>query len=460
MTKKNRLRIIALMSSLMVLLTACGQKPQNNISEDMQQIEDEKTGTADKEGLNAMLAVDEETWVDSVSMGGKTIDINAKVILPDVENMKVVSLEKVKIDAEYKKNMLEKLFEQPYVLDELNPPQWYIDSHKEWIEEMKQLYLAGETEPEDEENYKYYISLLDTWRTRDTDTFKDKVSENYEEWSFYGEYGGNWYEIAFAPESISWTPADCTNMTHFKAASGKVCSGVVGHAEGISAAAEQTYLNMYENHCEMSLEEAEKVAKDFLDKLGYAELGAVMVNPLSWYDEKGDFSEPYVDGYSFTFYREIDGIVMNYDKASVDWLKHGDYDRELCMIEVCSLNVTDAGVIGGMIEKPFIQKEFLSEGTMMLSYRQVKDVLLSLLSKDESYYHFSDSSLKLNAVRLTYYLMEDNGTNVIVPVWRLENQNTVYNVYTQEDEVIEVSSVIMINAIDGSVIVPGDEENQ
>ncbi len=462
MIKKNGLCMIVLMACLVSLFTACGNRSQENISEAMEQIENEQSVKA--EGLDAILAVDEETWVDSLSLDGKTISIDAKVTVPDVDSMKVVSLEAQKMDAEYKKNLLEKLCDQAYVLDEQNPPQWYIDSNIEWLENQKQNYLAGETEPGDESNYKYYINLLEKWKRRDTDAFEDRVSENYEEWAYYGEYEGNMYSINFVPADdgyiMSWTPVDYTGMTHFKPASGKMCSGEISHPDGISDDAEKEYLNMYENHCEMSLEEAQQLAKDFLAKLGYTELNAVSVCPLSWYDTEGDFSEPYVDGYVFTFYREVDGIVMDLTKTVLDCLKHGDTDKEADVVENYRIAVTDAGVIEGGIFRPYVEKEVLTESAKLLSYQQVKDIFLSLLSKDRSYAKFMNSTETLNALELTYYLMEDNGSYAIIPVWRLEHQSIIYDINAQENVISSIKSTIMINAIDGSVIDPGDEKNK
>ena len=158
------------------LFTACGKQKPENISEDLEQIEDNGTAQTKGGGLSAMLAVDEEKFVDSVTLGSKIINIDAKVVLPDVDSMKIVLLEQQKMDAEYKKSMLEKLCEQPYVLDEMDPPQWYIDKHIENLKTQRRIYQSGATDPADKDYYEYYNRLLEAWEKRDADAFKDKGS--------------------------------------------------------------------------------------------------------------------------------------------------------------------------------------------------------------------------------------------------------------------------------------------
>lgn len=462
MTNKNRLQMIALAACLALSFTACGHTNTNDISEDMEQMKEEQSGEGNAESLNAMLAVDEETWVDSIALGGKTISINAKVSVPDADCMKVISLDEKEMDGEYKKVLLENLCETPYVLNEMNPPQWYIDNNLEWLESLESNYYAGKYEPEDEEYCKEKIAMLKGWRERKAGEFKNQVSEAYEETEYYGEYMGHTYRYVFArPEDIDknhmyWVPVDYNGLSHFEPASGN-CYYSFGE-DGLEAS---------DNHCEMSEEEAVKVAEEFLGNLGYTGLVPDSVELLSWYDAEetpvdveASGELPYVDGYMITFYRGIADIVIDENKSMYHCLKHGNLEREECMTEKYIIRLTDAGVIAGEIQSPYTEKEVLSERTKLLSYQQVKEVFLSLLSGDADYFKYVNTTMTLNAMELSYYPVEENGSYALVPVWRLEDQYTTYNVYTQKDEVQWVNMTIMINAIDGSVIDPGPSENQ
>lgn len=458
--KRNKTRMAAMLIGLAVAFTACGKKEPAGIVEDLGQLEGEKTDGTKGEGLNAMLAVNEETWTDSVTLGGKTINICAKVMLPECGGMQSVSLEPQRMEGENKKALLEKLVEQPFVLDPMDPPQWYIDDNIDDYKMAKKIYNTGATDPEEDDYYKYVLRVLDAWETRDAGAFKDKTSQDYEEITFYGDYRGHTYEILFSEGFIGWNPVDYAGMTHYEASSGKIFPGQVGIGDKTSKEAQLKWLETGDNHCELSLEEAEAMAEDFIQSLGYTNFSCGQINALSWNDSSDniDFDKVencYIDGYDFTFYRDIDGVVMGTDKTVFGCLKHGAYDKDYGMIESICVAVTDAGVIAMNAGYLHEEKEILSERTSLLSYEQVKDRFLFLLSDDPSYFEYIDSIESLNVLELTYYMLEEEDASVIIPVWRLEQQKSSYDIDIQADIIDEVTYVLMINAIDGSVIDPG-----
>ncbi len=457
--KNKKIQMTVMLIAFAFVFTACGKQKPENISEDLEQIENNGTAQTKGEGLNAMLAVDEEKFVDSVTLGSKTIDINAEIVVPDVDSMKIVTLESMQIDREYKKSLLEKLFDKPYVLDEMDPPQWYIDKYIEGFKIQRENYLSGETEPADKDYYEYINGVLEAWEKRDAGAFKDKVSTDYEEEVYYGEYRGNTYEIIIGNGVIYLHPADYNEMTHFQASSGHVGRyGLYGAGENLSREGMIKALEAVDNHCEISLEEAQKMAEDFIQGLGYTGFSCCRIDALSWCDMEEESPVPYEDGYQFTFYREIDGIAINQDKSIFGCLKHGAYDKDYNMVEVFDVSVTDVGVIEASAYYLHEEKEILTENTKLLSYQQVKDVFKSVLSEDPAYFQFIATTETLNVLELTYYLMEEEDTAVVIPVWRLSKQDTHFDIDAQENVAEIAMFAVMINAIDGSVIDPGPRD--
>lgn len=445
-----------------ILFTACGQKQPEDIGEDLKQMEEGKTGETKGEGINAMLAVDEEEWVDSVSLGSKTINIDAKVVIPDVDTMKVISLAD-EMDENYKKNMLEKLCDQPYILNEMNPPQWYIDKNIENVKNAVQAYRSGTTDASDKEYYEYQIRLADAWDKRDGGAFQDKIPDNYMNEAYYGEYKGNMYEIVIGNGVISWRPADYLGMTQFQSTSGNIVYGSWGLGDGTSIEGMHRFIKTMDNQCKISSEDAQKMAEDFIQNLGFTHFSLGRIDALVFQDAEEAAEEhpaEYIDGYQFIFYRDIDGITLNQQKSIFGCLKHGSPDKSYSQLEILMVAVTDTGVIeinGGYLHE---EKEVLTENTKLLSYQQVKDVFMSVLSGDPAYFEFIASTETLNMLELTYYMMEEGDTSVIVPVWRLSQQKEHYEMDAQENVVDEVTYAVMINAIDGSVIDPGPLEEQ
>ena len=87
-------------------------------------------------------------------MARKTVYINANIVVPDFDNMSVVEVENVKIDADYKKRFLDLYFggneyyyhdPDHYTVDELNEviEDWQKtqdDTHSEWLEQRLAEY--------------------------------------------------------------------------------------------------------------------------------------------------------------------------------------------------------------------------------------------------------------------------------------------------------------------------------
>ena len=97
-----------------------------------------------------------ENFTIQTGNGEKTVYVNANIVVPDFDNMSVVEVENVKIDADYKKRFLDLYFggneyyyhdPDHYTVDELNEviEDWQKtqdETHSEWLEHWLNIGIS------------------------------------------------------------------------------------------------------------------------------------------------------------------------------------------------------------------------------------------------------------------------------------------------------------------------------
>ena len=448
---KKLQKVTALVTVLVLALTGCGKTTgteKDNIAQDIGNIDGEKSNTG--QTLSDMLEVNEEKWIEEFEVPGgnlHTIKIGARVEVPDVAGMSVLTLEEQEFDAVGKKALLEAVCTggEIYSFDDSEMPKWFyeqqIEITREIIESMiaakengTNLDYSGSWGSEDEQNLKEWQKQLDELQQ----SYEQAAENGYD----VGDYSANNYTgmtdkgrvtMYFYPDinSVSWGGS---NVIDYSPKADLTSDSEIG------LFVEETD---YGNLCKMSEEDAKNYALSFAAKLGYEEYVASDVKYLTWQNYSSEEWEQWTDGYVVTLAREVDGVP-------VDYMKYGWSDGQE---EYIQLQFNDVGIIQGEIYHPRKLKEGTMESTILLTYEQIKDVMKSVLvEKAEDYSVEMEKAtadfLSFSDMELIYYSMKDEEQGiVVVPAWRLS---------TVESETATghnfVTHPLVINAIDGSWI--------
>ena len=437
--KKKKLRRVAALFTVMALaLTGCGKTmgtEKDNIAQDIGNIDGEKSNTG--QTLSDMLEVNEEKWIEEFEVPGgnlHTVKIAARVEVPNVTGMSVLTLEEQKFDAAGKKALLDAVCTEGeiYSFDESKMPKWFyeqlIESTMEQIEDM----LAAK---------ESWGSLL-----KEMQQYLDELQQSYEEAPEngydVGDYSADNYTgmtdkgrvtMYFRPDenTVSWS-----------------VSGDFSQKANLSDSEIGLYIGEtdYGNLCKMSEEEAKNYAISFAAKIGYEEYVASDIKFLTWQNYSSKNWEQWTDGYVVTLAREVDGVPVDYTNigSGNGYWQHGAG-------EYIQLQFNDAGMIQGSIYKPRKLKAVDTKDTQLLSYEKVKDIMKSLLvEKAKDYGKEIDVEtvdfLIFSNMELIYYTMKDEKQGiVVVPVWRLSA------VESEEATGHKIAMhPLVINAIDGS----------
>lgn len=393
---------------LLFLLAGCGRR--DAIGDDYNQIDGLES---EKALLKDTLGVDENIWVKSIEYNGKTININAAVTVPETDHMGVVAVGQIEMDSGYKKKILEALCDdgEVFVLDKKNPPKWYLDSrlqtYNQRMEDIGEIWF----EKEDMELYEIYKDL-----SANQVENPDVAAVEYTEDIYYGKVRGKYtvFEFnRFGENQLMWSPIDMNHTMEW----------LNREAKGAFQVSPSFLSGVTGNESEMTKEESIQYCNDVLQKMGLENYEVLSAGSMQWtlQDDETQLSQSWTEGYEITYSAVIEGV-------KVDALKEEDI----------LFRVTDAGILEAYIMAPYIVKDTLVQSTELLSYEKIKNVFVDILNRNPEYFSFSDSIQQIDSMELFYYMQEENGEKVRLPVWMLSDSETDYRV--------------MVNAIDGTVI--------
>lgn len=397
-----------------LLLAGCGKKDSDAIEKDYNQIDALESGQA---LLKDALGVDEDVWTKSIELNGKTININAKVSVPETDHMGVVAVERVEMDSEYKREVLKELCDggEVFVLDKENPPKWYMESRLNFFNEKMETIGEIWFEAEDRELYNRYKELSAGQAEN-----PDKVSEQYTENVYYGKVNGKYTIFEFdlyGDNELIWKPLDRNHTVEWlnKEADGtfELSYSLLGGEDG--------------NESEMTMEEAVRYCDNILEKMQLYNYEMLSSKSMLWQMQGSELFEMWTEGYEITYSAVIEGV-------KVDALEK----------ENILFRITDAGIMEAYIMGPYTVKDTLEQRAELLSYEKIKGVFSDVLKQNPEYFSFSDPIQQIDKMELFYYLQEEKGENVRLPVWMLSDSESDYRV--------------MVNAIDGTVIGKDKEE--
>lgn len=448
------------------MIAGCGKKAVDySLEEDSEK--GEVSASADLEQYKGVADWKDEWKVTDAGGVEQTVSVNAAVDVPDTDSMSVVEIESVIMDVDFRKNFLKCFFGGGEV--------YYHD---------EEHYTTAEIEKD--------IADLEAWLTEpdtDADT-KSSIKDILEEKRALLEHASDEYTAAE-------TFGTCRSYIGYK---DDVCYAVSfseseadvrpydGEYYGPEALRDYRFVeemsdyeagaeNEASNACSYSMDEAQRIAEDFMTAVGRSGQICVEKKPVMWHGWNTDANaetaeeEYQLYGYTFVYGSGVGDIAFaqfpdrwNYDVASTsagrfvmqnterdsdtDSLDHDGvptYDM-LSMFtgDRVEITITDRGVISARIVAP-VKITDITEAVDLLPLDTVESIIKNELAENGGNYNFEWMIPKYNNMKLMYLKLQNDvkkGLYTYVPVWCL----------SYKDEQDLYYHPVFVNAISGNVI--------
>lgn len=381
-----------------------------------------------------------ENFTIQTGNGEKTVYINANIVVPDFDNMSVVEVENVKIDADYKKRFLDLYFggneyyyhdPDHYTVDELNEviEDWQKtqdDTHSEWLEQQ----LA---------EYRDKLETAKTTYTVAKDLENCEVFAGYKgdvfcevEFEAHKVHAYAWYQSGtdYGPPSLRNEDYDTITQTF--------------QDDDPKDKADET-----SNEGSKSAASAKKEAGNFLSKLGMQDLVERGECECGWIgfnnSEEGNDYQTATWGYIYSYATGIDGITFKdgLDRdtyLSVYETNDSDTD-DVTLPDSTLLTVTDDGIIDVQLEYP-VNVTQIYKDVELISLKNIEQIIKAEITENPDKYDTTSSFNKLQLGYLKIRSDSEPGKYSYVPAWALSRMVD----YSSE------RNAIFVNAIDGTII--------
>ena len=381
-----------------------------------------------------------ENFTIQTGNGEKTVYVNANIVVPDFDNMSVVEVENVKIDADYKKRFLDLYFGENeyyyhdpdhYTVDELNEviEDWQKtqdEIHNEWLEQ--QLV-----------EYRDKLETAKTTYTVAKDLENCEVFAGYKgdvfcevEFEAHKVHAYAWYQSGtdYGPPSLRNEDYDTITQTF--------------QDDDLKDKADET-----SNEGSKSAASAQKEAGNFLSKLGMQDLVERGECECSWIgfnnSEEGNDYQTAAWGYIYSYATGIDGITFKdgLDRdtyLSVYETNDSDID-DVTLPDSTLLTVTDDGIIDVQLEYP-VNVTQIYKDVELISLKNIEQIIKAEITENPDKYDTTSSFNKLQLSYLKIRSDSEQGKYSYVPAWALSRMVD----YSSE------RNAIFVNAIDGTII--------
>lgn len=381
-----------------------------------------------------------ENFTIQTGNGEKTVYINANIVVPDFDNMSVVEVENVKIDADYKKRFLDLYFggneyyyhdPDHYTVDELNEviEDWQKtqdETHSEWLEQR----LA---------EYRDKLETAKTTYTMAEDLENCEVFAGYKgdvfcevEFEAHKVHAYAWYQSGtdYGPPSLRNEDYDTITQTF--------------QDEDLKDKVDET-----SNEGSKSATLAKKEAGNFLSKLGMQDQVERGECECGWIgfnnSEEGNDYQTATWGYIYSYATGIDGITFKdgLDRdtyLSVYETNDSDTD-DVTLPDSTLLTVTDDGIIDVQLEYP-VNVTQIYKDVELISLKNIEQIIKAEITENPDKY---DTASSFNKLQLSYLKIRSDsepGKYSYVPAWALSRMVD----YSSE------RNAIFVNVIDGTII--------
>lgn len=411
-----------------------------------------------------------DAWtVEEIENATIEIEVDAQVILPDVEEMYVVEVTVPEFDEAFKEHVSETLFGENtvYYNDVAHLPKKELN---EIYMEYRALYDAVTSEP-DREYYGEQLQVYEKLMAAAGDTYIP--AEAYTANNYIGEKDGVTYELYFsgAYGREDWALSN-QYFNFYPLETEKVRPE--GYEECVFYMAHpymtvERYINVGENECKFSLEEAESMARELFDELGLEYPVLDYAKPLMWGDETMSSENIYhgdwhANGYVLSFSYGVEGISFagfgtggQYQIGfATDTFEFGEQQPYIASA-FADVYVSDKGIISVFVDGP-VETTKISDSVELLPLDTIKEIMQENKVKPfDAMISYSDYTYTeiYTHMELIYFRVRDRENPLkysYIPAWRLSEQ--------MGDPVMNnrgIRNALIINAIDGTWIDIFDE---
>lgn len=406
----------------------------------------------------------EEEWT-AVNTKGNTVTLqaDAKIRIPDTDQMSVVEVEEAVFDADYKERVVKSIFgaEEVFYNDITHLPRKELEKERELSQEAYDSCV----ESGDQEMSAEYETVLQTYDEL-LQTAKDTYIpvSRYDVDEYLGERDGITFELRFSERDFVWGRGSggCRGRSIYLMPKDvyQVCPEEFHELEDLRFWGEVGAVHSFtpgNNQCEISKEEAQEQAQSFVDRLGLDYSIYTGSEDIFWKSGNDD-SEDHANGYVFAWDIGIDGesFVLrgtqqsynNFDKKKESEETQYDMDSRL------EVFVTDMGIIEARIDNP-LEIIGVSGKVGLLPLDTVEGIMKEQITQNFGEFRFkytSERVVTFNEMELIYFRVMDKekpGYYSYVPTWRLSNA-MFWNEGLQYWNFFE--NPVLVNAIDGSMI--------
>lgn len=391
-----------------------------------------------KETLNA-----EEKWVETIeTKRGTRITINAKVEIPDVSNMYTYELAQNYYYSDEKKRIVEHFLKPGSIQVDINEfvskekLSGYIESYENMLKE-----LDGVNKSKIENEIKRLeVQLMFAPNASEIKEEKLNYSGDY----YKGVREDKEYKLIFnmdGDRSVSQWQLTPLKYAKFNS----IGANGFDFKRNATSMLSQSDIN---NKCTMTKEEAEKQAEQICKDLKIPTMWVQNTMNIRWVNSN---QEEEVNGYCINLSRVISGVAADVTTYTTDYpgiysKKYPPYRQETVRIAI-----NDNGII--YMEYAGIMTEGRKgPAVKLLNFEQIKEIFkneFDTWGEDETY-----SMMKLSYVRIVNE--KKDAVYSYIPVWRLSTRTeTSLKARTQQTDSY---NCILINAIDGSIIFPEQQE--
>lgn len=334
------------------------------------------------------------------------VTVDAQVLVPDVKEMYVVEVTVPKFDVAFKERAVKIIF-------------------------------GGEDVSCDDETDEYTGKM-------DGITYTLRFDEHFGEEGYYTD--SQWFSL---------------QAKNFEEICPEEYEGYVHHMEH-PYMFNDVYMEAAENECKLSLQEAEKIARNFLEEFGLEYPVLAYTKPLIWGDETLDSrtcNKWPANGYVFTYNYGVENVSftdLGYSYVNLV-MEEGKIPR-YSMYASATVYVTDKGVIFMVADNP-VETVSISDSVELLPLDTIKEIMKEEMTNRYGDFRFifkwAANELEFTHMELIYFRVNDKENPErysYVPAWRLSEQIGQYGQWNSE-----IRNPVIINAIDGSVISIFDE---
>lgn len=509
-----RKRVCADAVMMAMMLTACQKNPVSSIvvNKDMDKLIEE----AGKDGTNVSDAAGNyniyQTTLSDESLG-VTVNVDAKVDIPQTEQMSVFRVKCQTISQDFLSQAIQELAPGEQLYDAAKTTEMRtrseieaeISSEKASIEEMRnqcteedfEVYQAEGQQIINELQEEYENAPIEVlWEGNESDGLLHRTAELHEqnssnefyEWMYSLNQNGEAYYGINDGKSGTYTSFYVQNNEE-RGNCFRFCRGTHGHiflpyayvsssnlygvrtadSEGTPeilgiGGSEGDMEEFTDEAATISLAEARTMAEAFLEKMG---LDTYQYYEGGLYNECEDIRKSDIQGYRkvyiLRYMRNIDGTFTIYSGSSKyeEGWSDNSYVKKEWPEECVEIYVNDSGIVGVNYNAPLEIMETVVEKSNLKTFDEVKEtfekmVLVANAQADaEEGLH---KTIQIDRVVLGYARISEADsydTGLLVPVWDFEG--TAATTYEgsgsdKDNAYTNAGSILTINAIDGSII--------